>query len=45
MKERYTDLRPMTDDLMERAMGVLKADVDAFNAVAAKNGGTAIVVK
>jgi hypothetical protein len=35
----------MTDDLMERAMGVLKADVDAFNAVATKNGGTAIVVK
>jgi len=45
VKERYTDLRPMTDDLMERAMGVLKADVDAFNAVATKNGGTAIVVK
>jgi hypothetical protein len=45
VKERYADLRPMTDDLMERAMGVLKADVDAFNAVATKNGGTAIVVK
>jgi len=35
----------MTDDLMERAMGVLKADVDAFNAVATKNGAAAIVIK
>lgn len=45
VKERYTDLRPQTDDLMERATGVLKRDVDAFNAVATKAGGSAIVIK
>jgi hypothetical protein len=45
VKERYTDLRPQTDDLMERAAGVLKADVDAFNAVAARAGTPAITVK
>jgi len=45
VKERYTDLRPQTDDLMERATGVLKKDVDAFNAVATKAGATPIVVK
>jgi photosystem II stability/assembly factor-like uncharacterized protein len=45
VKERYTDLRPQTDDLMERATGVLKNDVDAFNAVATKAGAAPIVVK
>jgi hypothetical protein len=43
--ERYTDLRPKTDDLMERAQGVLKRDVDAFNAVAIKSGAAPIVIK
>ena len=45
VKERYTDLRPQTDDLMERAAGVLKKDVDAFNAVATRAGANPIVVK
>ena len=45
VKERYTDLRPATDDLMERAAGVLKADVDAFNAVASKAGAGTVIVK
>ena len=45
VKERYTDLRPQTDDLMERATGVLKRDVDAFNAVATKAGAAPIVIK
>jgi hypothetical protein len=45
VKERYTDLRPQTDDLMERATGVLKKDVDAFNAIATKAGAAPIVVK
>jgi photosystem II stability/assembly factor-like uncharacterized protein len=45
VKERYTDLRPQTDDLMERATGVLKKDVDAFNAVAAQAGGATVVIK
>jgi hypothetical protein len=45
VKERYTDLRPQTDDLMERAAGVLKTNVDAFNAVASKAGAGTITVK
>src|SRR5215471_6754529 len=45
VKERYTDLRPQTDDLMERAAGVLKADVDAFNAVSSKAGTGTITIK
>jgi hypothetical protein len=45
VKERYTDLRPQTDDLMERAAGVLKADVEAFNAVASKAGAGTVTVK
>ena len=45
VKERYTDLRPQTDDLMERATGVLKKDVDAFNAVASKAGAMSVVIK
>jgi photosystem II stability/assembly factor-like uncharacterized protein len=45
VKERYTDLRPATDDLLERAAGALKADVDAFNAVASKAGAGTVTVK
>jgi photosystem II stability/assembly factor-like uncharacterized protein len=45
VKDRYTDLRPQFDDLMERATGVLKADVDAFNAVASKAGTATVTIK
>jgi hypothetical protein len=45
VRERYTDLRPSTDDLMERAAGVLKGDVATFNAVAAKAGAGTVTVK
>jgi photosystem II stability/assembly factor-like uncharacterized protein len=45
VKERYADLRAPTDDLMRRAQAVLATDVATFNAVATKNGGSAIVVK
>ena len=45
VRERYTDLRPSTDDLMERAQGVLAADVAAFNAAAAKAGAAVITIK
>jgi hypothetical protein len=45
VKERYTDLRPQLDDLMERAAGALKSDVDAFNSVASKAGAATITVK
>jgi hypothetical protein len=45
VKERYADLRPQTDDLMERAAGVIKTDVAAFNAVASKAGAGTVVVK
>jgi hypothetical protein len=45
VKERYTDLRPQFDDLMERATGVLKSDVDAFNAVAGKAGAGTVTIK
>ena len=43
--ERYTDVRPQFDMLMERAGTVLKADVEAFNAVASKAGAATIIVK
>ena len=45
IKERYTDLRPSTDDLMERAAGALKTDVATFNAAAAKAGAGTITIK
>ena len=45
VKERYTDLRPSTDDLMERAAGVLKSDVATFNSVASKAGAGTVTVK
>jgi hypothetical protein len=45
VKDRYTDLRPQFDDLMERATGVLKADVDTFNAVASKAGAASVTIK
>ena len=45
VKERYTDLRPSTDDLMERAQGVLTADVAAFNAVASRAGAATVTIK
>jgi hypothetical protein len=44
--ERYADLTPPTDALMQRAAASLKADVAAFNAAAAKAGvKQGIVVK
>jgi hypothetical protein len=43
--ERYRDVRPQVDQLMERAGTVLKADVDAFNVAAAKAGTATIVIK
>jgi len=45
VKERYTDLRPQVDDLLERAAGALKTDVAAFNAAAAKAGAATVTVK
>jgi hypothetical protein len=45
VKERYTDLRPSTDDLLERAAGVLRSDVAAFNAVATKAGAGSVTIK
>jgi hypothetical protein len=45
VKERYTDLRPSTDDLMERAQGVLAGDLAAFNAVAARAGAPPVTIK
>jgi hypothetical protein len=45
VKERYADLRPSTDDLMERAAGVLKSDVATFNAVASKAGAGTVTIK
>jgi hypothetical protein len=44
--ERYNDLKPQFEQLMQRSAGVLKADVAAFNEAAAKAGLTpGIVVK
>jgi hypothetical protein len=44
--ERYADLKPPTDQLMQRAAASLKNDVAAFNAAAAKAGvKQGIVVK
>jgi photosystem II stability/assembly factor-like uncharacterized protein len=43
--ERYRDLKPQADDLARRAATALKADVDAFNAAAAKAGVAPVVVK
>ena len=45
VRERYTDLRPSTDDLVERIQGVLTADVAAFNAVASKAGAAPVTIK
>ena len=45
VKERYADLRPSTDDLMERAQGVLAGDLAAFNAVAARAGAPTVTIK
>jgi len=43
--ERYNDIRPQFDALMERAGTALKADVDAFNAAAARAGAATITIK
>jgi hypothetical protein len=43
--ERYADLKPPTDQLMQRAAGALKNDVAAFNSEATKAGATLIVVR
>jgi hypothetical protein len=45
VRERYTDLRPSTDDLVERIQGVLTADVASFNAVASKAGAAPVTIK
>jgi photosystem II stability/assembly factor-like uncharacterized protein len=45
VRERYTDLRPSTDDLVERIQGVLTADVAAFNAVASRAGAAPVTIK
>jgi hypothetical protein len=42
--ERYADLKPTTDQLMQRATNALKNDVAAFNSEASKAGATLIVV-
>ncbi|MBI4476796.1 MAG: glycosyl hydrolase, partial [Acidobacteria bacterium] len=38
VKERYADLKPPTDQLMQRAAAVLKTDTATFNAAAEKAG-------
>lgn len=43
--ERYADLKPPTDQLMQRAATALKSDVAAFNSEATKAGATLIVVQ
>ena len=43
--ERYADIRPQFDTLMERAGSALKTDVDAFNAAAARAGAATITIK
>jgi hypothetical protein len=43
--ERYADVRPQVDEIMERAGTVLKADVDAFNAAAKRAGAATITIK
>jgi photosystem II stability/assembly factor-like uncharacterized protein len=44
--ERYTDLKPMYEQLMQRVAGVLGADVATFNVAAARAGvTTGIVIK
>ena len=43
--ERYADLKPPTDQLLQRAAGALKNDVATFNTEAAKAGATLIVVR
>ena len=46
LTERYADLKPPTDQLMQRAATALKNDVAAFNAAASKAGvKQSIVVK
>ena len=45
MHERYKDLKPQAEALRTRWQTVLKTDLAAFNAVAAKAGLQAIVVK
>jgi len=45
VKERYTDLRAPTEDMMKRAQTVLTTDLGAFNDVASKAGEATVVVK
>jgi hypothetical protein len=43
--ERYGDVRPQFEALMERAGSALKKDVDTFNAAASRAGATTITIK
>jgi hypothetical protein len=43
--ERYADLKPQYDTLVQRANAALTTDVATFNAAATKAGGTTITVK
>ena len=43
--ERYADIRPQIDALMERAGSVLKKEVDSFNAAATRAGAATITIK
>ncbi len=43
--ERYADLKPPTDQLMQRAATALAGDVAAFNSEATKAGATLIAVR
>ncbi|HYT73285.1 MAG TPA: hypothetical protein VEL79_00930 [Vicinamibacterales bacterium] len=45
VKERYSDLRAPTDDLMRRAQAVLTTDLAAFNEAASKGGAGTVVIK
>jgi photosystem II stability/assembly factor-like uncharacterized protein len=45
VKERYTDLRGPTDEVMKRAQTVLTTDLAAFNDAASKAGAGTVVVK
>jgi len=43
--ERYADLKPQYEQLMQRASAVLSTDLATFNAAATRAGATAIVIK
>ena len=43
--ERYKDLKPLVEGLLQKGTTTLKAEVDAFNAVSQKAGAGSITVK